>query len=92
MGSDAMFRNAKPAMVDDVESPIGGETLDREKLPVSKFLRTHLTFNVFVVHDSARSNTNKNSLFHRSSIRNSKENQSDQEYPRFFHRSKSWRK
>ena len=64
MGSDAMVGNAKPRMVDEDESPTGGETLDREKLPVSKFLRNpHLTVNIFVVPDSARSNTNNSSLF-----------------------------
>jgi hypothetical protein len=54
IGRVAMVRNAKQRMVDDVESPIGGETLDREKLPVSKFLRNpHLTVNTFVVHDTS---------------------------------------
>jgi hypothetical protein len=63
-----MVRNAKRRMVNEDESPIGGETLDREKLPVSKFLRNpHLTVNMFVVPDSARSNTNNSSLFNRLS-------------------------
>jgi hypothetical protein len=32
IGRDAMVRNAKRRMVNEDESPIGGETLDREKL------------------------------------------------------------